>query len=72
VGIVSSEMLGRLQFFRAFNLIPLPEKFLWLNCVLRAAREVVFIERKTEDIFDKSRQQQLLKTGHVARELPGL
>ena len=32
---------------------------IWDTCVLRAAREVVFIERKTEDIFDKSQQQPL-------------
>ena len=35
------------------------------TCVLRAARGVLFIERKTEDIFDKS-QEQLLNTGHLA------
>ena len=41
----------------------LPYQYQICTCVFRAAREVVFIERKTEDIFDKSRQQQLLKTG---------
>ena len=35
------------------------------TCVLRAASGVVFIERKTENIFDKS-QEQLLQTGHLA------